>query len=110
MRESEPIHPWRWRFLWLWMLVFTIIVFLGIRQNRSAVHDLRESKASIVSLERTNCALRSFLFTAFKTRKAQALKEENPRHASDIAAARGYYKLYILFQKDGCSAVLENGR
>jgi hypothetical protein len=108
---QRPIHPWRWRFIALWIIVFTALVFWAIRENRSAIDQLNENKASIISLERTNCALRSFLHSAYTVRVKTAHDQKADPKAREAAreAALGYYRLFVLFPKDGCVNVLKGG-
>lgn len=110
--EQRPIHPWRWRFLAVWILIFTALVFIAIRQNRSAISQLNANKASLVSLQKTNCALRSFLHAAYAVRikTAHDKKADSKTRVAAREAAQGYFRLYVLFPKDGCTGVLKKGK
>jgi hypothetical protein len=79
---DHPIHPWRWRALTVWCIIFTVLVFWAIRTNRSQISQLHNTKANLVSLERTDCTLRDFLFTAYKVRVSTAKDPKvSPRSA-----------------------------
>jgi hypothetical protein len=98
------IHPRRWKFITAWI----ILVFFAIRGNRVAISNVSHTKASVHSLEQTNCALRQFLFSAYTARHKQALDDVNPtRRKIDEATAVGYKKLYELFPPDNCSKAIE---
>lgn len=105
--KQRPIHPWRWRFIAVWILIFTVLVFIAIRQNRSAISQINHDKASIIQLERTNCALKSFLLQAEKARLKTAHDDKTPaQKQADLAAAAGYHRLARLFPLDGCKYAL----
>lgn len=105
------IHPLRWRMLTVWVLTFTVLVFWGIRLNRIQISQLNQTKASLAALQKTNCALRAFLYKAYAVR----IKTANDRRADPQAraaarsAAQGYHRLYILFPPDNCKSTLQRG-
>lgn len=104
--NDRPIHPWRWRFIALWIIIFSVLVFWALRSNRSAITEINRDKASIASLERTNCALKEFLQQAEATRLHVASREKGRQRVLDLRAARGYRRLGHLFPQDGCQRTL----
>jgi hypothetical protein len=90
----------------VWVVIFTVLVFWAVRQNREAVNAINHDKASIVSLEKTNCALKEFLAAAEAARLHTAGHESGSQKQSDLRAARGYHKLAQLFPQDGCQHAL----
>lgn len=97
------VHPYRWFALTLWILVFTGITFVLIRQNREAVHDVKVTKASVLQLQRTNCALRGFLLAAGQARVRSAKNDVTLRQReSDLRAAASYARLAHTFDGRSC--------
>lgn len=98
---KEIINPegahWRWRVVQIWILVFTVVIIVLIRNDRNNIHELQHTKAGVVALEKTNCALRQFLQTAAVAREQLASKETGTVRENDMAAARSYHKLAGLF-------------
>lgn len=117
---QEPIHPWRWRFLAAWIIIFTALAFIAIRSGRENSSDinrtvivlkrsnaqLRQSKASIVQLQRTNCGLKQFLLAARAARLRAARIENGAQKASDFEAAKGYKRLASTFTGVGVNCKL----
>lgn len=91
--EDPPIHPNRWRALLLWIIAFTAITFWLIGDNRHAIDDLKKAKASIHSLQNTNCRQRNFLVAAHNVRMAAANAETGRARQTDLAAATAYRAL-----------------
>lgn len=105
-----PIHPMRWRFLAIWIVIFTGIVFVMVRTNRSAISDLHHTKADVGSLKvttkrlkATNCALREFLHTAAATRRKLAKRDTTTKtRMIDLQAAKQYDFLATTFDGHNC--------
>lgn len=116
----NEIHPWRWRALGVWIVIFTVIVIWSIhtsnntssnanrlaKTNSEIILDLKHTKASVVSLEKTNCSLKVFLLTARKTRYDAAVRESKlgdiKAAGQDQQAADGYKQLADRFNTDNC--------
>lgn len=90
LHQIQPIHPWRWRALTTWIIIFTAvaIIFGSILQNQ--VQDVKTTKASIVSLQHTNCRQRNFLVAAYNIRTTSADHETGVKRSADLAAAKSY--------------------
>lgn len=100
-------HPWRWKLLSIWIIIFTILVFWGLRTNRQAVHRLKQDKASIIQLERTNCGLRKTLTTARAARVSASEQDKSQRRKrTDLAAIKGYDEVLKFFPLDNCTTLI----
>jgi hypothetical protein len=78
------VHPRRWRFI---AIVDRCVhhpgVLLHQAEPRCDSAGSSQTKASVQSLERTNCALRQFLFSAYTARHRQALDDVSPHSTQD---------------------------
>lgn len=70
------------------------------------LHDLNKTKASIHSLERTNCGLRQTLRAARKARIVAASHEKGAQRHADLTAVKSYNTLLKLFPPDNCRSIL----
>lgn len=89
-RTDRVIHPWRWRMLTVWIVIFTLAVGYGIRNNRDLIHRTQDQSAKVESLQQTNCGLTLTLLTA-RLARWQQYKESHRK--SDLRAVVGYEKL-----------------
>lgn len=95
--ERQPIHPWRWRFVAVWIVIFTIATGYAIRSNRENINELKDAKASVQALQRTNCGLRNFLLTAKQAREKAAQTSTGQIRLDNLQAAAGYKNLLKPF-------------
>jgi hypothetical protein len=84
------------------LILFAIYVGALTNSNRHSISELKKNKASIASLQRTNCGLRSFLLKARTARLRTAQNEQGDAKQRDIAAAKSYDVILLIYTKDNC--------
>lgn len=100
--HHTSLHPARWTAVGVWIALFSVVVIWIVGSNRHQISQLREAKASVVQLEKTNCGLKKFLLNARNARLKTSYNEEGKQKKNDTDAAAGYQKL-----ADGFTAVGE---
>lgn len=83
----------------IWIVIFTFAVGYSIHNSRESVDSIRNNKASLVALQKTNCGLKKFLLTAYKARLDDAKVSKGDRQKSDLDAAKGYLGLASSFRR-----------
>lgn len=98
-----------------WVVVFSVAIMYAIHDSRSnaaeasrlakenahRIAEIRDSKATVKALQRTNCGLLKFLLTARKARWDAYTDEHNPHRQDDLRAVIGYENLARPFVSDG---------
>jgi hypothetical protein len=105
----KSFHRTRWIIVDCWIVLFTAIVLFGQLQVRDVTEQNKKAisaKASVDSLQRTNCGLRKFLATAEVARINTANSTEGVIRAQNLAAAQGYYSIATIFTNEKCSEKL----
>jgi hypothetical protein len=88
--QVRPIHPWRWKGIYVWIILFTAAAILFGHILQQQVQDVKNTKASIVSLQSTNCRQRNFLVAAHNARVRSANSETGAIRQADLDAAKSY--------------------
>lgn len=112
-RQGDRRARARWgrRLFVAWLVVFSLLVMYSIRANRDntnesnalvrensrRIAEIKQSKAAVSALQRTNCGLLKFLVTA---RKARWQSYEASHRSDDLRAVMGYEKLAEPFVTD----------
>lgn len=100
--NREPIHPYRWAAVALCFIVLGIACFIAIRDNRNAINQISQQKASIKQLQRTNCGLREFLISAKQARIRLYRIDHGRKRRIDRQALRGYKSILRNFPRSSC--------
>ena len=75
------------------LIVVTVLLTNAIHANHHALRELRDTKANVSALERSNCALRDFLLVAARARTVAASHESAVQARIDRRTARTYRQL-----------------
>ena len=107
----------RWRALFWWIVIFTLVVFFALSQNRHQSDDIRKSKADVNALLISNCNTRLFIVSAGQARKrilkghlheltlvkGKAKSDLKKVIVQDKASIRTANQLANNFAKPGCA-------
>lgn len=92
----------RWHLLTIWIVVFTIVVYGITKHDRRQIQELKDQKANIGLLQKTNCKLKKYLITSEKFRLRTAQKETGLKQKADLQAAATAAELANSFSNPSC--------